>query len=372
LRGIASIFVCAAHAHYAFISPLTGLKDQAYYTASFLAFQSVHVFFVLSGYAITLSMISGVRASGRFQLREYAAARVGRLYPPLLLGVLLGLLVFLMIKGFGWHGAETFRLPGDVYALRSKVSYSIMEALAPLLFINTIVVPDGITMNGALWSLSFEFWMYVMAGLTCALVVNRQWLAGVLLAGCIGFYLHRHGPGTFFFWYLPTWAAGGLMALKAHHHRPRPFAQAFHILLATAIGVFIWLLWKHGTGCLNPASDPQHASLAHALLAFLICSALHFVPASSPVSKTLAVFDWTAGYSFTLYAIHYPLLLLGMSLARPHMIGWGLPATILTTVIIVVAINVIAWQCSRLVENRKLLRPHLRRLLRCGPAPSKP
>ena len=370
LRGLAAMLVASAHTYYALVSPLVGLEGGLYKASSFLAYQAVYIFFMVSGFAITLSMIGNVTRGGRFAVREYAAARFARLYPPLVLAVLIAVVVWGVIQVFDLHGSTTFALGGERYLLRQKVTMNWGEIITPLLFINRIFVAAGTEMNGSLWSLSFEFWIYVIAGLCCSALINRSRLALVLFFALLALYCYHHRFGTFYFYYLPVWGVGSLMALYSYGAKSTIVRVLFALSVVAAAVTLVACLWRYGAGCLLPAAQDKSANLVHACIAILLCAGLHHSPELKIPPRFFALFDWAAEYSYTLYAIHFPLLLLAMSLIRPHTNGWGIAAMTWVAAGCFVLICLIAWRCALIVEDKNLLRPRLRRWLGCAGAVS--
>ena len=365
MRGAAALLVCAAHTYYALVAPVTGLKVPVARVLNGLAYQSVFIFFAISGLAITQSILRGIACKGRFEVREYLAARLGRLYPPLLAAVLLGAAVYFLIQTFELSGKVTFSLPGDHYVLRNKAAWKLKEVWAPLTFLSTVFVPGGTSMNGSLWSLNFEFWLYVFAGLCAAFCSNGSRMAGAILLCLLGCFVFQHPPSSFYFWYAPVWIFGAFMVGVRACPSVRWVRAVSRAVVLLAAVTILWFVWRFSFACLLPSNTKLGASLVHACAAVLCISGLDRMWHGSftQVGKLLS---WSAGYSYTLYVIHFPLLLLSMALIRPALARYPFWAVCGCATAVFVGINGSAWLLSRFLERPGLLRDRLRVILRCG------
>lgn len=87
-------------------------------------------------------------------------ARLLRLYPPLLFSLVLCLVVYSVIHGFGLHVSVTYRCPEDVAT--AAVAPEKVELGAPYLYVAApftarVFWAEVPQMNGPLWSLMYEF-----------------------------------------------------------------------------------------------------------------------------------------------------------------------------------------------------------------------
>jgi len=165
LRAIAVVAVMVYHA------------DPGWLHGGFLG---VEVFFVISGYLITLLLIAEHERSGRIDLRQFWLRRFRRLLPALF--VMLGLLMVYLAIGFRQAQGRT---RGDIVGAIAYVSnwyqiwvgagYTAAEAFAPLRH---------------LWSLAVEEQFYLVWPLVMLALMARGrdrlpkvavWLAGIAL-----------------------------------------------------------------------------------------------------------------------------------------------------------------------------------------------
>ena len=181
-RGVCALIVAAAHAG--------GNIDWTgrYLAPNFAGGPFVDYFFVLSGFVIGYTYderIEDLRSAGTFMIRRF-----GRLWP--LHAALLALYILLEfvalvverhLGNFAAHPAFT----GD------KSPHAIVTNL---LLVQSLGLEDMFTWNSPSWSVSVEFWTYVVfAALVLTAGSRRAIAAGVLLAagmlGCIlgGYYM---------------------------------------------------------------------------------------------------------------------------------------------------------------------------------------
>lgn len=125
----------------------------------------VLAFFTISGFLITLSY---ERTKSPLQ---FLKKRVARIYPGYLVSVTVSSLVFVpLISDWRWSDLTV----GDIQGMLSN-----------LLLRNFIVGADRLpAVNGALWSIPFEFWCYIgVMGLGLTGLIKRRWSYAIAAAG---------------------------------------------------------------------------------------------------------------------------------------------------------------------------------------------
>ena len=172
-----------------------GLLTKIFYFATGLGHQAVMVFFVLSGYFVGGSVLSGLR-KGSFTWRGYATSRLTRLWMVLVPALLLTLGIDL--TGTHWNpdayagGLHAFFLSGPLPG--DPTVWDARTLLGNLFFLQTVTVPV-FGSNGPLWSLANEFWYYLLfplGGCGIQTLLKRRWHLGIALlsgAGWLGWWL---------------------------------------------------------------------------------------------------------------------------------------------------------------------------------------
>ncbi|SFF16705.1 acyltransferase [Nitrosomonas sp. Nm166] len=189
LRGMAALIVVLVHFR-SFFHPSIDPDE----ITSFLAkgYLWVDFFFILSGFV--LSYVYGIEHPERRTVRDvihYLIARFSRIYPLHLVSLATVFLFFFMVSLISWSRSDTFCCLFDG-SLRSAESL-----LANLLLIHAWGMFDWVTWNLPSWSLSAEFFCYLIfaALLTMDGSTRKIALTGLL---CImlfyyGFYLGISG-----------------------------------------------------------------------------------------------------------------------------------------------------------------------------------
>jgi peptidoglycan/LPS O-acetylase OafA/YrhL len=148
LRGIAALFVVAIH-------------FPKVMTSSFAANGTLAVdfFFCLSGFVIAFSYEN--RLSETLSFKDFAVARLIRLYPIYALGSFIGLLAMIAIQYFAFHGAEPWSL--------SLLLFTLAVFLWPAR-LSSLSQSDNYPLNGPAWSLFYE----IFANLAYALLLKLR------------------------------------------------------------------------------------------------------------------------------------------------------------------------------------------------------
>jgi peptidoglycan/LPS O-acetylase OafA/YrhL len=265
------------------------MVDAGYFLAGF-AHSAVILFFVLSGYWIARSVTA--RAQRGWQWGDYLIERVARLGIVLVPALVLG-------GALDWLGFRVLQLPtydgstgAWVFTQDLTQSLTLRALIGNLLFLQHLIVPP-FGSNGPLWSLAFEFWYYLwfpaiylawrrrrpgIALATLGIALANPEIAFGFLSWLCGAALHgaeRRWPGL----QLPRWTpvAAGLLCLAV-------------------------LLWGR-TGEFG-IEDPLEA----ASFALFLFTLLRSDPPRLAALRPLAVYGARA--SFSLYAIHFPLIAL--------------------------------------------------------------
>ena len=312
LRGIAAFFVLLNHLRDALFVDYGAIArhnpfTSAAYLASGLGRQWVIVFFVLSGYLVGGSVLRSV-GSGNWSWRAYLLARLSRLYVVLLPALLLG-------GALDWLGMH---LPGteSVYSGNSGMHALVINVhgvltwpilAANALFLQTIQLPGmghhpvpTFGSNGALWSLSYEFWYYLAFPLLVFLLARSQsWKTRV--PSCLGLLAWGWFVGLNIFLLGFTWLMGASMTFMPALPSRRRWTRGIAIVVAL---VFF------GAGLvesklLDSLSSDLVLGLAVTALIWVI---LHCATAPLPASY-VHIARRAAHSSYTLYLVHLPMLI---------------------------------------------------------------
>lgn len=328
IRGISAIVVMFFHVILIYILPKVGLRGYLDGVAELLASYAVMAFFVISGFVITISILKNIeRNDGQFELSEFLSSRLIRLYPPLIISLILTIGVYGLIHTFHLHGSETFRLAGDLFAIREKAILDWDNILWSLFFLQGLFSKEAApSLNGPLWSLSYEFWYYMAAMFFTGWLVNkRQFWGWLLLLAIILPLVYREHIG--FFVLLSTWLSGSVWALLYIKRRiiEKQFKVLFGPIVVGITALVIFIVYKNDHLVIaNPYTDFL-SMITQSLICWLgMLVAMRFILWQEGRSFNFFRADQLAKFSYTLYVIHFPLLILGFSFLHPllHSLHW--------------------------------------------------
>ncbi|MXO67076.1 acyltransferase family protein [Altericroceibacterium endophyticum] len=296
MRWIAALIVVTSHARGLYFLPRSEVDGKSlmldlFYLLSRMGQEAVVLFFVMSGLLIGGKFLSPENQDP-VRFGNYLVARVSRLG---VVAIPCILLCYALLQ------------TGQPYSLEECSSAVVL--LANLFFLQDILVPP-LCNNPPLWSLSNEFWYYILFPLIIFSIKCRNslpyLLAAFFLASAI-LFLDNYDDRMILL-YFPAWLSGILV-----WHKKTP-------CLPTYITLPILML------CMVFARIPLYEQFFWAK-DFLICiSAVLFLKSTLRLKNKTSYIDrigrkW-ADFSFSLYVIHYPLLLS----VPPILVYMGLPS----------------------------------------------
>jgi len=306
VRGIAALAVMIGHLRNLFFVDFSEAAGNSNIPIKILYFvtgfghEAVMVFFVLSGFLVGGSVIRG-RMEGRWSWSLYLINRLTRLWvvliPALILGSIWdhsGIHIFGVAGIYGGHAqANVGRVP-----VLPRLSAGVMVGNA--LFVQTIFTPT-FGSNGPLWSLSNEFWYYLLFPLMVLAYPARKfdWStvlyagAGLILLFLIGWPICR---------YFLIWLLGA--ALNFAPERPARLAKTGVVIASLAL-LSVLAAIRFQPGDLSYRQDLL-VGVASTGLIF----ALLRIAARSKSGLYSRAAGWFAGISYTLYLVHLPALTL--------------------------------------------------------------
>ncbi len=362
MRGLAAAAVLIYHVRYRFFADWSEVPRTAanfvFYTATSFGHDAVMVFFVLSGALISRSILRAA-AAGRWSWPEYGIARLSRLHVVLLPGLLLTLFWdFAGLTLFPDHVVYTGRPTGawhDFFDVRPMLDPVIFAGNAA--FLQNILVPT-FGSNVPLWSLSFEFWFYVLFPLLLWAVAPGSWrtrLAYLAGAAVVAFFV-----GVTVLVYVPLWLLGVVLWFVPRSHFVRRHSTSLVLIALALLGGT--LVACHSIIASWPLIYRDYLiGASFFVLAFVV---LHLEGRAPRPGVASWVARKLAAQSYTLYVVHVPLLvflraaLAGDSQWQPSPVTM-LAAAALTALGLVYAAGVAA-----LTETRtETVRSRMRRLL---------
>jgi len=263
--------------------------------------EAVVVFFVLSGFVLTLPFVPSKDTSWI----GYYPKRIVRLYVPVIASVALAVLFALLVPRM--TGSGTWWVDAHV----RPISGSMVLSDA------TLVAGTG-KYNSVLWSLKWEvlFSLLLPAYVLLARWCRRFWLFGA--ASMAGLSIAGELIGSDAFIYLPIFGIGVFLAVgrseMALLFSSRRWIVSAVGIVSVASFTVRWAI---------PTAAIDHALLlvgcATAVTAFYAAPSLMRLSETAPIS-------WLGSRSFSLYLVHEPIVV-SAALIAPG-IAWPLTATI--------------------------------------------
>jgi peptidoglycan/LPS O-acetylase OafA/YrhL len=265
------------------------------YFISGFGHQAVVIFFVLSGYLIGGIVLKTVR-NETWSWQRYGFDRLARLGIVLLPALFLCLLwdeIGVHIFNAGWLYGGNAHL-----AEMGAVDHSLITFLGNCAFLQTIYVPT-FGSDFPLWSLANEFWYYVLFPLAVLLWTRRglpqRMICFILLLGIANMTKHTILAG-FAIWLMGT-------SIFCFPPRNRIGSRVTIIAIAaTALGLCVFLTLQRIGRVPSRLGDFTLGILFSLVLYFLIHGTTQVGERYRRVSKFIA------GSSYTLYLVHFPIL----------------------------------------------------------------
>ena len=366
LRGVAAVIVVFHHAlltvpalataYYPSqgdIPPGTLLWALAYTPLHLLwaGSEAVSLFFVLSGIVLALPVLR----HDRFSWLGYYAKRIVRLYGPVLVAVLLGLLTIIAVARFNdetlgaWVNARPNGYPGDALVRDITLVTGASGVISPL------------------WSLRWE----VLFSLALPLYVAfgrapvPAWLKLVTLVALMAWSSQGNGQ---YFYYLPMFAIGVLFVMHwegladlAERASGRPWVWPSILAVAVVLTCVRWELIAFGVSETRAARQEWVSVLGVSLL---VLAAAFYAPLRSALQHRAV--QWLGALSFSLYLVHEPIVLAVRFLTADHSPWFSMMISVPLAVI--VAVGFARWverplqHLARRAGHRiESLRPQARR-----------
>jgi peptidoglycan/LPS O-acetylase OafA/YrhL len=327
-----------------------GLATRLVYFGTGFGHAAVVVFFVLSGLLISASVLRATHA-GRWSWGWYASQRLTRLSVVLIPALLLGALWDL--GGLALHGAAgTYTgQPGA-----SFMGFAVADRLTPAtllgnaLYLQEIVVPP-FGSNAPLWSLSYEFWYYVLfpalllAVLPGPLARRAACAAAAVAAGLFV------GPAIRALF--PIWMMGALVAVSPEPLRARPRLRAAALTAALLVLAATLALVRVDAFPGGLAADTALGLVFSALVWVVLQGGTAAAPAGVEPERRSLVGRF-ADFSFTLYLVHMPVVIfIAAALTRNGTARWQPSAAHLAMLVPLTAVILAyAWLVARFTEAR--------------------
>lgn len=296
VRGFAAVYVLLGHF---FINRFSLGKFDLFFR---FGQEAVMLFFLLSGFVIYYSF----QKQPEQPFRDYFRRRFVRIYPIFIVSLFISFLVLcLSRKMLAPFGVTQFL--GNLFMMQDFSSGK------PGVWFSTF---NG---NLPLWSLSYEWWFYMMFFPIVTLVEEDKqcWVVSSLaLIGFLSYVKFPNQIGLFLNYFIIWWLGVEVAKIYAQGQKPTLsklktplMLLTFFVLLHAANIIFnVKVLHVHPSFGIHPILEFRH--FAFSLLVLLI--ALSMTRSSWAIAnKILFPFSFLAPISYALYVLHYPLAVSG-------------------------------------------------------------
>ncbi len=374
LRGFAALWVLVHHVIGPLITPLSSrwpwMAPLLFPVA--IGYVGVHLFLVISGFCIHQKLAASTPRDEpmRLQFTSFWARRFWRLYPPYLV-VLAGCSVLMVVLNVWLHN-RTLAQGLSVFWHDSR--WDVVTHLFMLhIFFGSFIYG---MLNSPLWSLALEEHLYLLYA-PFLWLRNRFSMRGALIAiTCIGLayrcfayfilgsrpqpaelelpvvssYLILQAPARWL-----EWCLGALAVEAAVNRRELPqWCKRWSTAALACVGAVL------------VARTPAHFLLSDMLWGLCFFSLINasiaaerrcdLTNSTRPHHKLVKLLAWFGSFSYSIYLVHMPLIVLTTYLSYNAGVAHESPMLALTRTLVIPVALVLAYVFHRVVEQR-FLRP---------------
>jgi peptidoglycan/LPS O-acetylase OafA/YrhL len=296
-RGLLCFFVFMAHLCQIYWYPIFGTGTLFSIFVGTIANISVVLFFLLSGILITYSGLN-LTKNGTFNWRKYLINRIARIYPSLIVIMILSYFLISIFPYLNHYTTEIIRLPTDKYFAREKYYCTINDMIQAL----KMQPNDAIQVNGPIWSLVIEWWLYV-TGLFLFLISSNNFKLTIknfffLIMGLLPLFFLSKDYNFSYSYYCIIWFIGSFFTFYL-----KKSARTLNIMIASSIVLFILSCYYFK---INSFKLLQDTSFVYGI--FQIAISLFFLKIIFIINLN-KIFNKISSYSYTLYILHFPVIL---------------------------------------------------------------
>ncbi|HHS2758385.1 TPA: acyltransferase family protein [Providencia alcalifaciens] len=330
LRGLSAILVMLCHIYQIYISKY---YPQYGYHAAITAQSCVMIFFVMSGFLVRMSIENNIERNSKFSLGEYAASRLMRIIPPLIFCIALCFSLFYISRFI----PDYYNLPNDVREVRGRMLATDSRWVASIITFTNGFIFQNKLFNAPLWSLPFEFWFYVIAGLLTTRKILLVFISLLLIATLSEIRID-------FLYYIIVWASG-FFACMYRNKIMKIKCVSFVISLLLSIPLYYSVVMF-----LDKKVDISIYNLSFGVF-FVFLSFWMIIVNDIKIS----ILNNSSKYSYTLYLIHFPIIIFTYGMLSDY-IQKGISWSIFASVVSVFFSISISYYSSKVFENKEILR----------------
>ena len=302
MRGLAALIVCLEHLRNLLY---VDYRQIGFYRVFFAlpyvitgaGHQAVVIFFVLSGYLVSGSIFRLMKRD-QWTWRLYLTHRLVRLWLVLIPALILGAVLDLV----GLHS----HLAPALYAGQTGTHMlgNTTESLRASTFAGNLFFLQGILVktfgsNSPLWSLAYEFWYYILFPFAF-LVVRRGVPMVTRIFSAVAFLACACLVGKDILLAFPLWLLGTILVLVPAAH----VGVRLRVIATIVYCPIFFFLAK--TRLVSGVLSDYILGAATFILIWVLLSA----KSEAPANRYVAITRLGARFSYTLYLVHVPFLVL--------------------------------------------------------------
>lgn len=289
LRFIAAFMVLLSHTRNDFFLPWGELPSEQHNIISFvfyflgrLGHEAVIVFFVLSGFLVGGRGFERIQ-KGEFKILNYMIDRFSRIYPPLIITIFFYFITCIFIDTEIWNWSVAF------FNLLNLQGICCSSLVSPF------------------WSLSYEWWFYLVLATVALIVTRKKKMAGFLLfvittSVFIVNIMQLH--------YLLIWIIGAISYLT------RPNKKNIWIFCISIIGILLSVIvWQISTDSysIQMPLKVENTKIIEVFLASMVAMFVQQIILFEPKNRFANFLEHCLGklavFSYTLYLAHKVVLM---------------------------------------------------------------
>lgn len=341
-RGVLCFIVFISHLIQIVWFPTIGIKSIFHDVIFCLANVSVIFFFALSGILISYSIIN-ISEDHYFNWIKYLVNRLSRIYPSLIFVILLSAILVILYSLINKGNYNIIKLETDKYLVRDFYSTDFKSIIKTFFMLQWGMGQ----INGSIWSLFIEWWLYISAMfLFLAIKVKNYNIFKFIyfFLSIIVLYLSYYGYGIKVIFYLFIWYLGFIYTLYFRY-----YTKKYNIICILTGCLFILILFFNGIKAININTSNW---LVYGLIQIIY--SIFFIKICFKYSGKY-LFREISKYSYTLYIIHFPIILFIFALLHQQIKNNYLLLSI-ESVSLLIIVMLLSKYVALFTENKYLFR----------------
>ncbi len=336
-RGFLSFIVFFVHLFQIVWFPIIGERGPLQDFFATIANTSVAFFFSLSGMLIAQSVLLSY-ANSVFDWKRYILNRVVRIYPTFIIMLVLSVILVLIFPILNNGSIYIYKLSNDKYIARDFFWANWKDFLKAFFMIH----PGISKLNGALWSLFIEWWLYISVIFVVLCFSSNRLIKRLLffLISLLVLFLAFYEYGSRAMIYIIIWYFGFVYSLYLWDKK-----ILFNSLIILSSAILVLQLLLNGVDTFNiNKSTFKFFGIQQILISILFLKVTY-------KHSGVFFFKSVAKYSYTLYIIHFPLLLFFYSISKKYFEN-NISTLAFLSLVLLVLIPVLSKIIARFSENK--------------------